>query len=65
MATPRPPELGPLEISITPRGRLDRETVQRFAALGVHRLIPAWTLPDEAALLARIERFGAETIAAG
>jgi probable F420-dependent oxidoreductase len=35
----RPPALGMLEVSVTPRGRLDAETVQRFADLGVHRLI--------------------------
>ena len=36
----RPDHLGPLEISITPRGRLDGETVERFAEAGVHRLVP-------------------------
>jgi probable F420-dependent oxidoreductase len=36
---PRPPELGPLEISVTPRGAMDLNTTERFAALGVHRLI--------------------------
>ena len=36
----RPAHLGPLEISITPRGRLDRDTVERFAEAGVHRLAP-------------------------
>jgi probable F420-dependent oxidoreductase len=35
----RPPELGDLEISVTPRGTLDTEAVERFAALGVYRLI--------------------------
>ena len=36
----RPASLGPLEITITPRGRLDREAVERFADAGVHRLVP-------------------------
>lgn len=36
----RPAELGALEISITPRGRLTAETVETFAGLGVHRLVP-------------------------
>ena len=37
---PRPPELGPLEISITPpRGEVDRDLVRRYAELGVERLI--------------------------
>jgi probable F420-dependent oxidoreductase len=45
---PRPPELGPLEISVTPHPRLpiDADTVTKFAELGVTRLIP---LPPRAA----------------
>jgi probable F420-dependent oxidoreductase len=39
-ATPRPGELGELEISVTPSVPLDLDTVKRFADLGVHRLIP-------------------------
>lgn len=39
----RPTELGDLEISVTPRGRLTPEKAAAFADLGVHRLIP--TLP--------------------
>jgi probable F420-dependent oxidoreductase len=35
----RPAALGPLEISVTPRGKLDLDTVKRFADLGVGRLI--------------------------
>jgi len=35
----RPPELGRLEISVTPRGPLDLDAARRFADLGVHRLI--------------------------
>lgn len=35
----RPPHLGELEISITPRGRLDRDLLRRYEDLGVHRLI--------------------------
>lgn len=37
---PRPAELGPLEISLSPRVRLDPATVDAFSAIGVHRLIP-------------------------
>ncbi len=37
---PRPAALGPLEISITPRGALTEQMVNAFAAMGVHRLIP-------------------------
>lgn len=35
----RPAELGELEISVTPRGRLTAETASAFAELGVHRLV--------------------------
>ncbi len=35
----RPASLGQLEISIAPRIPIDKETAQRFAELGVHRLI--------------------------
>ncbi len=35
----RPASLGELEISIAPRISIDKETAQRFAELGVHRLI--------------------------
>ena len=59
----RPPELGRLEISITPRGPLDLDTVKHFADLGVHRLIPYWPYPEEKALRERIARFGDDVIA--
>ena len=35
----RPPELGELEITVTPRGRLTRDTAAAFADLGVDRLV--------------------------
>ncbi len=35
----RPPELGKLEISVTPRGRLTAELVEAFAQQGVDRLV--------------------------
>jgi len=35
----RPAELGELEITVTPRGRLTPETAAKFAGLGVHRLV--------------------------
>lgn len=59
----RPAALGELEISITPRGPLDLDSVKRFAELGVHRLIPYWPFPAESALRDRIARFGDEVIA--
>jgi alkanesulfonate monooxygenase SsuD/methylene tetrahydromethanopterin reductase-like flavin-dependent oxidoreductase (luciferase family) len=45
--TARPSELGALEISVTPSVPLDRDTVRRFADLGVHRLIPVPRRPEE------------------
>ena len=36
----RPPALGELEITVTPRVRVTTATVAEFAALGVHRLVP-------------------------
>ena len=36
----RPAELGALEITVTPRGRLTAETAAAFAELGVDRLVP-------------------------
>src|SRR5579863_9744254 len=35
----RPEGLGPVEISVTPRGRLTRQRVEHFEELGVHRLV--------------------------
>jgi hypothetical protein len=35
----RPADLGALEITVTPRGRLTAETAAAFAELGVHRLV--------------------------
>jgi probable F420-dependent oxidoreductase len=54
----RPAELGPLEISVTPRGEVTPETVERYAALGVHRLV--LILPPRAGV-DDLERFIAET----
>jgi probable F420-dependent oxidoreductase len=39
VAAERPSELGELEITITPRPPLDLSTVERYAELGVHRLL--------------------------
>jgi hypothetical protein len=51
---PRPAELGELEVSVSPRGAVDGETVEAFAALGVHRLI---LLPPPRADAAALEAF--------
>lgn len=37
--SPRPPELGELEISVTPVGPLDPGVVERYEAIGVSRLV--------------------------
>ncbi len=50
----RPAELGPLEISVSPRGRIDRAAAASFAALGVHRLI---LIPPRGADAAGLEQF--------
>ena len=65
----RPAALGPLEVSVTPKGRLDVAAVRRYAALGVERLIvyrPTATPEDAlaavdavAALRTEFERAGA------
>jgi probable F420-dependent oxidoreductase len=55
----RPAGLDDLEISVTPRGTPDRETAERYAELGVRRLI---VMPrkeaDEDALAAYVTRVG-------
>jgi probable F420-dependent oxidoreductase len=53
----RPASLGPLEISLTPRGRLDAASIEEFAAMGVHRLIPMLPQDDERRLLEFVEGF--------
>jgi probable F420-dependent oxidoreductase len=57
----RPAELGELEITVTPRGRLTRETAGAFADLGVDRLV---VMPPPAAddVLAIVEA-AAEAVA--
>jgi probable F420-dependent oxidoreductase len=56
----RPPELGALEISITPPGYdvPDRATIEAYAAAGVHRLI---LRPQPTLDASGLERFATET----
>jgi probable F420-dependent oxidoreductase len=60
----RPADLPPLQISVSPRGRIDRAAADAYAALGVHRLI---LIPPRAADAAGLEQFvasiGADLIA--
>lgn len=59
----RDPELGELEITITPKGSMDLAAAERYAALGVHRLnLPVGSAIAEPDLLAFIERIGTEIV---
>jgi hypothetical protein len=49
--------LGELEISVTPRGRVDVEMVRHYAELGVHRLV---LLPPRNVDLDGLKRFVSE-----
>jgi alkanesulfonate monooxygenase SsuD/methylene tetrahydromethanopterin reductase-like flavin-dependent oxidoreductase (luciferase family) len=59
----RPATLGPLEISVTPRGEIDASTAASFAALGVDRLIlqPHYSL-DEAGVVCYVTTVGERLI---
>ena len=62
-AVSRPAALGPLEISVTPKGKLDLEAVRRYAALGVERLIvhrPTATADDAVALVDAVAKLRTE-----
>jgi probable F420-dependent oxidoreductase len=52
----RPAGLGELEISVTPAGKLDADTVKRFADLGAHRLIVSKRATTEGEMLAAVDR---------
>jgi len=51
-----------LEISVTPRGPIDRDTARRFADLGVHRLILLPRPGDEGALIEFVREVGRDLI---
>jgi probable F420-dependent oxidoreductase len=51
-----------LEVSITPRGRVDLDTAKRFAELGVHRLILLHRARDEHGILDFIRQSEGELI---
>jgi probable F420-dependent oxidoreductase len=53
----RADHLGRLEISITPRGRLDAASIEAYAAMGVDRLIPMVPQDDERKLMTFVETF--------
>jgi probable F420-dependent oxidoreductase len=54
---PRDAGLGPLQISLTPRGPLDAAGIEAYAAMGVHRLIPMLPQDDEGKLTGFVEEF--------
>ena len=58
----RPTSLGELEISVAPRVPLDKDTVMRFAELGVHRLILIPPRDKGAAALERWVKTTGETL---
>lgn len=59
----RPPELGALEISVSPRTHLDDAAVDEFARAGVDRLIPLLPQDDEARLFDYVDAIGDRHIA--
>lgn len=54
----RAAELGPLEISVTPPGRIDADSVRRYADLGVDRLIPLGFARSKEVMIERVEEMG-------
>jgi probable F420-dependent oxidoreductase len=58
--TKRPASLGPLEMSITPRGRITPVLRDEFAAVGVHRLISLVPQDSEAAVIGALEGMAKE-----
>jgi probable F420-dependent oxidoreductase len=61
----RPGGLGPIEVTVTPKGRVDADTVARYAELGVHRLVlngPRGTTNDVDALVAFVEQVGNDLV---
>ena len=60
----RPAALGTLEVSVTPSGALDADAVQRYADLGVHRLIVSRWVTREADVLKTVEHIATLQVAA-
>ncbi len=55
---PRPADLGDLEITVTPRGRIDLDAARQYVALGVQRLV---LLPPRGGDAENIARFATQT----
>ena len=60
----RSARLGDLDITVTPSARLSQETVQQYAALGVHRLVLYRRASTEAQLLEFIDKTARDLIRA-
>jgi probable F420-dependent oxidoreductase len=61
--TDRDPALGDIEITITPKGRVDLASAERYAALGVHRLnLPVHGHMGESDLLRFVDEVGTEIV---
>jgi probable F420-dependent oxidoreductase len=58
----RPPELGRLEITVTPRGIPDLDTARRFADLGVDRLVVFRPRADERQVLDLVQGLGEKVV---
>jgi probable F420-dependent oxidoreductase len=58
----RPDHFGPLEVSVTPAGPLDADTVRRYEDLGVHRLIPIVMGEGTVGMVSAIEKVAAGAI---
>jgi hypothetical protein len=59
---PRPAGLGELEITVTPPGTPDLDTVRRYADLGVHRLVMQPDTMDGTAIEDLITTIGATLV---
>jgi probable F420-dependent oxidoreductase len=59
----RSPALGRLEVTVTQPGAIDSDTVQRYAALGVDRLVLMNPGRNEGDLVAFVEKAGNELVA--
>ena len=57
----RSDELGELEISVTPRGKVTPDLVKKFADIGVHRLIALLPQDSEAKALDTVAELGTLT----
>ena len=51
-----------IEISVTPRGKIDLDTLRRFADAGVHRLILLQSGNNEASTLTQVREVGRDLI---